>query len=256
MHKDIQIVRDLQQRLQTHASEKTKKWFEDYLKGVIPYRGLKTPLVLKVLKQWVRAHELPQTRTTAQLTQLSLGLLREEHAEDKFAGILLLQHWCVPDTALDWCWLLEQLAQCFDDGAIYDWSTCDWLCMRVLRGLIRVHGKPCAEAIAGWCHASNLWRRRASGVAFVGLSKETDAHFEGFFDLVLDVCAHTIASDERFAQTGTGWVLRDLGASQPDRMLAFVREHLAQFNREGLRYALEKTPKATRAELLAQHKAL
>ena len=60
---------------------------------------------------------------------------------------------------------------------------------------------------------------------------------------------------ERFAQTGTGWVLRELGLAEPARVVAFIEANLATFSSEGLRYATEKMPAETKARLKEMHRA-
>lgn len=92
-------------------------------------------------------------------------------------------------------------------------------------------------------------------VAFVTLARKPDEQvFPGFRDALLDTLAVTVQGQERFAQTGTGWVLREVGKGDADRLTQFVEAHLQHFSREGLRYALEKQPAAVRGRLLAQHK--
>lgn len=161
--------------------------------------------------------------------RLALTLLRQKHSEDKLAGILMLQKL---DLGLR---DVRDLGALFERGHIADWSTCDWLCVKVLGPLIQRHGRPMAEAIAEWRHSGNLWQRRAAGVAFVNIVKHGQ-----YTDLVLEVCAVTVRSPERFAQTGTGWVLRELSVAAPDRVAAFVRAHRQEFSAEGLRYATAK----------------
>jgi 3-methyladenine DNA glycosylase AlkD len=67
--------------------------------------------------------------------------------------------------------------------------------------------------------------------------------------MLLDICAVTVACPERFAQTGTGWVLREVSVAERERVLAFVEQHLPLFSKEGLRYTLAKVPKDRQREL-------
>ena len=50
--------------------------------------------------------------------------------------MLLLQHLLLPSGAYEWRGLLEHLAGWYDGGHVYDWSTSDWLSMRVLHQLV------------------------------------------------------------------------------------------------------------------------
>ncbi len=42
-------IKKLQTRLDEVSDEKTRNWFESYLKNVISYRGVKTPVVAKIV---------------------------------------------------------------------------------------------------------------------------------------------------------------------------------------------------------------
>ena len=127
--------------------------------------------------------------------------------------------------------------------------------MRVLGPLAEQQEGNCARAIAAWRTAESLWQRRAAAVGFVNLAKHGEANFPGFTDMLLATCAPLVASQERFAQTGAGWVLRELSLAEPARVVGFVEERIGQFSREGLAYATEKMPAETKAWLKALHKA-
>jgi 3-methyladenine DNA glycosylase AlkD len=99
-----------------------------------------------------------------------------------------------------------------------------------------------------------LWQRRAANVAFVNLAKRGEANFEGFTTLMLDTCAVTLRSEERFAQTGVGWLLRELAAADRDRVLAFTEAHLGEMSREAVRYVVERMPKSEQARVVSGHK--
>ena len=72
--------------------------------------------------------------------------------------------------------------------------------------------------------------------------------------MVLEICAATVQSQERFAQTGTGWVLRELSRAEPERVVAFLEVNARLFSAEGLRYAIEKLPAEAKARLIARRR--
>ena len=241
-------LRPLQDALDAAANAKTKDWWERYLKHVIPFRGAKMADIRRALHGWLDADAIAAVPPQAQV-DIALELLRQRHAEDKLAGILLLQETLIPVGAVQWRRDLPRFAALFRDGDIYDWNTCDWFCVKALDALIRRDGEPCARAIAEWRDADNLWQRRAAGVAFIRMAKDGDANFPGFVDMMLQTCAATVRCDARFAQTGTGWTLRELSLYDRRRIVDFIRRHIALFSAEGLRYAAEKMPKETGTEL-------
>jgi 3-methyladenine DNA glycosylase AlkD len=180
--------------------------------------------------------------------------MQERYAEDKLAGILYLGEVLLPEGALDWPEDVPRFAAVFQDGHIYDWNTCDWFCVKVLGPLVRREGELCARAIAGWRTAENLWQRRASGVAFVNLAKDGDENFPGFTNMLLEICAATAEHPERFAQTGTGWVLRELSLAEPEQVTGFVETHIRLFSSEALQKAVAKLDAETRARLKQMHR--
>ena len=119
---------------------------------------------------------------------------------------------------------------------------CDWFCVKVLGPLAQGQGEDCAHAIVEWRHGENLWQPRASGVAFVSLASSGEANFDGFTDMLLEICAAMVQHKERFAQTGTGWVLRELSLAEPERVADFVETCRDDLSGEALRSAIKKMP--------------
>jgi 3-methyladenine DNA glycosylase AlkD len=244
----------LQHHLDQRADPKTKAWWEGYLKHVIPFRGVKMADIRAVLHQWVKEEDIDRLPVQEQ-KDLALALIRLNYTEDKLAGILFLQEILLPAGALHWPDDLPAFGSLFQQGCIYDWNTCDWFSVRVLGPLAEQQGAECAHAIAAWRASEPLWQRRAAAVGFVNLARRGEANFPGFTEMLLGACAPLVASSERFAQTGAGWVLRELSLAEPARVVAFVEERIGQFSSEGLAYASEKMPAETKAWLKALHKA-
>jgi 3-methyladenine DNA glycosylase AlkD len=248
----MNLITCLQRRLDERANQKTKAWWERYLKGVIPFRGVKMADIRASLHSWIEAEGIEPELALAEQKELALQLLRERYAEDKLAGILYLQEVLLPRSGIVCRDDLTAFTLLFEEGHISDWNTCDWFCVKVLGPLAQQEGEACARAIAEWRCADNLWQRRASGVAFVDLAKHGDANFDGFTDMLLEVCAATVQHSERFAQTGTGWVLRELSLADQERVVDFVETHLNRLTREGLRYATAKLPAPIKDRLTGQ----
>eukprot|EP00899_Mesostigma_viride_P020351 jgi/Mesvir1/28317/Mv04837-RA.1 len=251
-------VLQLQQRLEVIADAKTKDWYEDYMLHVIPYRGVKMPELRKELKAWMNRLCLNGSVSATQKKELAQELMQSTFAEDKFAAMLIYQEFLI---AGGHCGLadLSVFADWFDQKLLYDWSTCDWLCVKVIGPVAVGAGKEGVDAVAGWKDAANMWRRRAACVSFVNFAKLGDANFPGFIDTLLAVCDITVQTDEKWIQSGTGWVLREVSTASQDaleKVQRFVEGHLAHFSREGLDKALEKMPNATKKRMLAAHEII
>jgi 3-methyladenine DNA glycosylase AlkD len=241
-------IAKLQKQLTQASDAKTKAWFEAYMKQVLPYRGLKLPQVRSILHAWVRAEGFGDVATEQQLA-IAIALMHEPWAEDKLAGILIIQEILIKQHRIDWERDLPQFAALFDQGYIQEWNTCDWFCVKVLNPLVKQQGEAFAQVLVTWCEAENLWRRRASVVSFVNIARHGDRNFPGFIRLMLDTAAVVVQSSERFAQTGVGWMLRELGQADQAQVVGFVKDRIECFSSEGLRYTIEKMPPDLQADL-------
>jgi 3-methyladenine DNA glycosylase AlkD len=70
-----------------------------------------------------------------------------------------------------------------------------------------------------------MWHRRASVAAFVNLAKHDDGNFMAL-PRWYSASAQLLGSQERFAQTGVGRVLRKLSRSDEARVAGFVEAKL------------------------------
>ena len=247
------LIERLQLRLNAHATATTREWWTKYLKGNASFRGVKMVDVRKAVHAWFKEERLGELLSVGQQEDLALMLLEVNCTEDKLAGVLFLQEILLPAGALDWRSDLPRFARLFDQEHIRDWNVCDWFCVKVLGPLVEQQGEACARAISGWREADGVWRRRASVVAFANLARQGDRNFPGFTEMVLDNCSRDLGSQERFAQTGVGWVLRELSRSEEGRVVSFVEANLDRFSREGLKNAIKYLPPEVAERLLRAH---
>jgi 3-methyladenine DNA glycosylase AlkD len=247
------LIERLQLRLNEVATAATREWWTKYLRGAASFRGVKMGDVRKAVHAWFEEEQLGEHLSAEQQNALALMLLEEDYTEDKLAGVLFLQEILLPAGALDWRSDLPRFARLFDEGYIRDWSICDWFCVKVLGPLVEQQGQACARAISEWQEANSVWQRRASVVAFANLAKHGDGNFAGFTEMVLDNCTQLLGSQERFAQTGVGWILRELSRSDEGRVVGFVEANLDRFARESLKNATKYLPPEEAERLLRAH---
>ena len=248
-----QLVEALTQRLDALATAKSRDFWERYMKGVIPFRGVPMALIRRAVHAWW-TNDGPAELPATSRKQLALVLFEGSFGEDKLAGTLALHELLLHDlTPHD----LSSLAALFDRELIADWNTCDWFCVKVLGNLVTrdLPAQNVAHEVASWCNARTLWQRRAANVAFVNLAKQGEANFDGFTTLMLDTCARNLRCTERFAQTGVGWLLRELAETETTRVLAFTEAHLSAMSREAVRSVTERMPENVQAHLLAAHQS-
>jgi 3-methyladenine DNA glycosylase AlkD len=232
------LITSLQASLESKASHRTKVWWENYMKGVIPFRGVGIPEIRVLIEFWLNQYGIKGFSTENQL-ELALALFREPMAEDKLAGILYLQNYLYDQ--MNWEDLLRKYETLYLDGLIFDWNTCDWFCVRVLSPTIVKNGIDCAESISSWRNAENLWQARSSVVAFVKVASNPS-----YYPYIQQSCNVLIARQERFAKTSVGWILRDIFKHDESFVRSFVEQHLKSFSVESLKNALKYLDRAER----------
>jgi 3-methyladenine DNA glycosylase AlkD len=247
------LIDGLKSRLDARAMAATREWWAKYLKGDASFRGVRMGDVRIAMHAWCEEERLGEYLSVGQQKDLALMLIEEDHVEDKLAGVLFLQEILLPAGALDWRSDLPRFARLFDRGYIRDWNICDWFCVKVLGPLVERQGEACARAISEWREANSVWRRRASVVAFANLAKKGDRNFPGFTEMVLDNCTHLLESQERFAQTGVGWILRELSRWDDGLVSGFVEANLHRFSREALKNATKYLPPKVAEHLRQAH---
>ena len=234
------MITALQGLLEKRKSNKTKQWWENYLKHVIQFRGVSMKNIRSSLHLWYTEHNINEDFSPEKQIDLAFALFEEKFAEDKLAGILFFQEILLPQNSVDWKRELPRFAEIFNNNLIYDWNLCDWFCVRILSKLIKKEGKPCALAIHDWKNSSTLWQRRASIVGFANLAKYGEKNFIGFSQMLLDGCSVLIKENERFAKTGVGWVLRELSLASKAIVFDFMITHMDYFSGESLNNAMKK----------------
>jgi 3-methyladenine DNA glycosylase AlkD len=247
------LIDGLQLRLGAHATAARREWWTKYLRGAASFRSVKMKDVRTAAHGWFEGVRLAEHLSVGQQKDLALMLLEEDYTEDKLAGVLFLQEILLPAGALDWHSEVPRFARLFDRGYIRDWSICDWFCVKVLGPLIEQQGEACARAISEWRKADSVWQRRASVVTFVNLAGKGDRTFPGFTEMVLENCSRLLGSQERFAQTGVGGILRELSRSDQGRGIKFVEANQARFSREALKNAIKYLPPGVAEPLLQAH---
>lgn len=219
--------------LQRQANEKTKIWWENYVKDSAPFLGVKMPVIRRCVYQWHQTY-IDGRFEPEQQVDLALTLFAGAYTEDKLAGTLFLQEILLPAGALYWQRDVNRFAGLFDAGWIYDWNVCDWFCVKVLGPLIEENGLACATRIAGWRSAQNLWRARASLVAFVQVAAD-----QTYNPLVEESCAALIARSERFAKTAVGWILREISRYDEAFVSQVLNDNIRDFSAESLKNAIK-----------------
>jgi len=228
MQKLIEEFGDL---LESLALEKTRQWWENYMKKVIPFRGVGIPVIRSQMKKFYLEKEMDSWSVEKQF-DFALQFFQGKYTEDKLSGILYIQMFLL--NKLDYTNALPQYKKLFTNNFIFDWNVCDWFCVRVLGPTIERNENACAKWISGWRGAENIWQSRASLVAFV-----YQADNKEYYPMIQKSAEVLIRQKERFRKTAVGWILREI--AHHDRMLVvdFLKDNLQFFTTETLRNVIK-----------------
>lgn len=130
----------------------------------------------------------------------------------------------------------------------HGWGQTDDFCGHVLQPLLWKHPQEILALLKSWNQSTNLWKRRASVVAFtrkVGFSGKFTAQ-------ALELCDHLVWDKEDLVRKGVGWALKD--GMRGDR--ARVLDYLKELRRRGVSavitlYAIRDLEQVERQNVLA-----
>ena len=239
----MQAAKQLQTRLRQGGSAEKKAWWENYIKHDTHFLGIGLPQVEREVRRWYREANITAQPPSEQL-KIAMYLLAQRYAEEKLAGVLLLQHYLC--ASMPWRTLLQAFMPLWGKKLVYDWSICDWFCLRVLRQLIDRYGMSCAQQIAVWHTANYLWQARAALVPFVGRTQNKE-----YRPLILPACEVLLRREERFAKTAVGWLMREFSKHELPLVRNFLRGNKEYLTREVVNNALKYYPEV-RKKFLAQ----
>jgi len=170
------------------------------------------------------------------------GLIRQPEFEAKVVGVLVLARW----------WrdfppgLLRTVRRWLQGGHGASWAAVDLVAPSLLTPLIERDPALLAD-LAGWTGARSLWVRRASAVALVPLARKGRALREAY-----QVAEALLPDTHDLIHKAAGWLLREAGKTDPERLERYLRRHGPAIPRTTLRYAIERFPADRRRQLLLE----
>lgn len=238
--------------LEAKADTKTAEWFTNYLKGEIQYRGLKTGMLKAILTDFLNKTGLNELEESEQLSHIQYWLSKPM-AEDKLTAILWLQ--IIAKSKLkkgskcsDLNNLISTIESAFENGHIHDWSTNDWLCVRVLE-LIPEKAPAHVTRIESWIESESVWQRRSAILTFKKSSKQGNYHVS-----IEQLIAKALPSEERFVQTGIGWVLADASRNYPEWSESLFEKYFDLLSKEVITRHTKHLPNHSDYKIRAKQK--
>jgi 3-methyladenine DNA glycosylase AlkD len=130
-----------------------------------------------------------------------------------------------------------------------NWATTDAICGMLIGPLLADYPRLIPEMLK-WAGHRNMWVRRASAVALIPPMRRGLALDEAYA-----VAGRLHADREDLIQKAVGWMLREAGKQDAERLERYLRRNGSSIPRATVRYAIERFPAITRRRLLTSTRA-
>jgi 3-methyladenine DNA glycosylase AlkD len=215
-------------------------WWNNYLKDSVRFIGIGMPDLRKIIRAWQKV-----AGDGVAYPEVADELIGLEIAEYKLAGILIYQLFVLGRAENDQ--ILDRIEKLFEHKYIYDWNTCDWLCVRVLTPIIDKGTRHDMVRIRGWNEREYFWHARAALVPFA----QSDS-LSKYYRTLTKPMHSLIIRKERFAKTSVGWVLREISKFDMTYVETFLQTNKEHLTREVMNNALKYMDKKHRKEIIGE----
>jgi 3-methyladenine DNA glycosylase AlkD len=183
-------------------------------KIALPYRDLPLPEIEKLL--YAKLHEYRSAAVEILVSQYKRG------SEEKRSEIV---EFYLRNTA-----------------AMNNWDLVDGSAPYILGEHLKTHPRKILRKLA---KSKSLWERRIAMVATLRLVRNSE------LDDALTIAEILLDDTHDLIDKAVGWVLREAGRKDRQRLLAFLESHYNRLHRTTLRYAIEHFPPEQRKQMLS-----
>jgi 3-methyladenine DNA glycosylase AlkD len=207
-----------------------KEAFKCYGLTAIQIRDLAKEIYQSVKAEW----------SVDDAIQLCDILLPNPYHEAKGFGILILEKYKkdFPKS------LFLKIKNWLSSSYLNNWAAVDVLCPDSVGSLLVTYPELVKE-IKTWTNSPNRWVRRASLVSFIKLAQE-----KVYLDDIYQISASLFADSDDLIQKANGWLLRETGKRDMERLKKFLLQHGPAIPRTTLRYAIERFDDKKRKSIL------
>lgn len=173
--------------------------------------GIQAPMLVKILRPFKKEFTTIPLANALDIAKKCYAQKIEEYA---LAGTFILQNNLYRFELNDVAFLDIALEN------MHSWSTVDDFCIDVVQPLLQKYPEHVINLVKKWNRSKNIWKKRASVVAFVRkIGSSGD-----YTDLALTLCKNLIHDQEDLVQKGIGWCLKDNMRGNKEKVLAYVLE--------------------------------
>lgn len=225
MREETRIIIDQLEK----ESGPTDPWVaERYIGTKLRSLGIRAPVIHAMAREFSASHKDVEMQEVHRITD---ELWRSEILEARSLAVSILMRF---KRKLDRR-TFDLVSRWFDD--VDNWANCDGLSVFVLSEFM-FKDDDVTSRVCEWIGSPNPWRRRGAVTSTIPANREGRSEPK----VVLEMVRTLLDDDEYFVKKSLGWVLRELGKSRPETVVAFLRKHRKKLNREQLKKAVKYLP--------------
>lgn len=221
---NAELISAIRTALREAADPARAPQMQAYMKSTMPYLGVPVPVVRQIARVSAARHpmaDVDELRATATELWRCATHREERYAATELTGLKL-------GTGR-----LELLPLCREMIVTGAWWDHVDAVSHQIGALLRADAGQLVPVLRSWSTDDDFWLRRASIICQLGFKDRTDT------ELLTEVIIPNLEDREFFIRKAIGWALRDFARTDPDWVLAFVREHDAVISPLSRREALK-----------------
>jgi 3-methyladenine DNA glycosylase AlkD len=221
------LLRKLRKALQQAGDPVRAPAMQAYMKSVMPYHGVPTPLLRQVCKATFAD---AQFATTSHWQTQVLDLWRDARfREERYAALYLAgdkraKSFQTPSA-------MKMYDELIVSGAWWDYV--DDIASHRVGPILRDYPATMRRKMLSWSKSNNLWKRRTAIICQLGFKAETD------LELLYACIEPSLGSREFFLQKAIGWALRQYAWTDGAEVKKYVRLNQARLSALSCREALK-----------------
>jgi 3-methyladenine DNA glycosylase AlkD len=236
------VVEAIMAALRKEADPVRASGVQHYFRDEIVALGVAMPTVRGLVKEQMKL--LKEVWPLDDAIRCCDRLLKEPQIEARTAGVLALGAF-----KKDFTPMLTDPAHRWLRTRLDNWALVDLFSGAVLGPLLERFpevGMTRASPLQAWSKDPCLWVRRASVVTLVPFARHGK-----YLDLSYELARDHLSDPEDLMHKAVGWLLRDAGATDAERLRRFLLRHGPAIPRTSLRYAIEHFSAEDRARLMS-----
>ena len=223
--------------LVNHADKTRAASYQRYFKEPVHYLGVGKEKMVEVHKDLLDRVE--GVWTIKEAVRFCDLMVKDPHMEARGLGFQVVAAF-VPEAPP---MLLGDIKRRLE-RACGNWGLVDALAPSILAPLLELYPDLIPEVVS-WTESPSQWVRRGAVVAFVPL-----VHQKKHVPTAYRIASRLFDAEEDLVHKAVGWLLRETGKSDMERLEKFLRKHGPKIPRTSVRYAIERFPKDERKQIL------